>query len=776
MAVPGSVWVSSKDLYDGYVTNHPNEKPLSKAAVGQIMPLLFDIKVVHVNGPSRYSGIRRRFNTSEPIDINKVTEIAENCKFIKMKESSNSVSYSCYSDYKVNSHDYMKTVTVDVTTRDIDLTLGGKSVPLQDICLTGVKVNDHVDTELVFNTVRKSRVCCGKPVESKQKAPKNSLVQGWLVPGDENQQMRVTARNCQVIAAFTSFSSVCKNCQRQDVNNTNQTKQRQEVNKTHQTKPKTIECDDKQVLASLFPSANELTLKFLKAQSEVCKGVSSNADPRSRKWDNEIIQVCLAMWNRSPQTYTSLRDSGLVYLPSANLLQRYKNCLSQSPGLNENMLLWMFKEAERLQIDRKGGLILDEMAIQDDLNMSFSEGQNMVDGLVDLGKFAHDMNFLNTKKNDLKLATHVLQFMFLSYDGFRFPFAYFPSVGANAPELYVTVWEAVRKLSGYEFDIDYVCIDGASNNRALQMMHFDDKGDARAKQFSATNPYGTPSSVTFIMDYSHNIKKLRNNVYSSRAGPGNDSKRLLQKDNKFITWDHWIRAFNWDKLKNPVRVHPKLTNDHLFLSKSAKMRNHLAEDVLDEDMLHLMQQYQLSLTVTAASELDQTIKLLKLTSKVIALFRDRRPLTDLSDPRLQCLGELEAWLDQWSESVSEINDKSASEKNKMFISKETYSDLLSMCLGFTAICKRRIEVHHRSLVPSGLNSDVIENFFCQQRTLSNGSNNNPTVHQYKYGINATILSQSVISKKSNAHSKRKSIQPFNLVVPGPLNKKKCIRF
>jgi hypothetical protein len=108
---------------------------------------------------------------------------------------------------------------------------------------------------------------------------------------------------------------------------------------------------------SLFPGANELTIKFLKAQSEICK-----FKVFLLMQTQEVVggTVSLAMWNRSPQIYSSLRDSGLVYLPSPNLMQRYKNSLSQSPGFNDNMLLWICKEADRMQIDRKGGLILDE--------------------------------------------------------------------------------------------------------------------------------------------------------------------------------------------------------------------------------------------------------------------------------------------------------------------------------------------------------------------------------------------------------------------------------
>jgi hypothetical protein len=32
--------------------------------------------------------------------------------------------------------------------------------------------------------------------------------------------------------------------------------------------------------------------------------------------------------------------------------------------------------------------------------------------------------------------------------------------------------------------------------------------------------------------------------------------------------------------------------EHIFLTPEAKMRNHLAEDILNSDMLHLMELYQ----------------------------------------------------------------------------------------------------------------------------------------------------------------------------------------
>ena len=42
------------------------------------------------------------------------------------------------------------------------------------------------------------------------------------------------------------------------------------------------------------------------------------------------------------------------------------------------------------------------------------------------------------------LATHVLQFMFLGYTGFKWPVAYFATTEAHASELMLLVWEVMQ--------------------------------------------------------------------------------------------------------------------------------------------------------------------------------------------------------------------------------------------------------------------------------------------------------------------------------------------
>jgi len=144
----------------------------------------------------------------------------------------------------------------------------------------------------------------------------------------------------------------------------------------------------------------------------------------------------------------------------------------------------------------------------------------------------------------------------------------------------------------------------------------------------------------------------------------------------FITWDYWIKAFNWDRSTNALmRVHQKLTNEHIFLSKTSKMRNHLAEEALNTDMLNLMTQYKNSLP--DGTHLNKTIELLEHTSAVIELFRDRRTISDLADLRLECLAKFESWLDAWYQLTENLPDLSATAKAKKFLNRETYSDIIT---------------------------------------------------------------------------------------------------
>lgn len=81
------------------------------------------------------------------------------------------------------------------------------------------------------------------------------------------------------------------------------------------------------------------------------------------------------------------------------------------------------------------------------------------------------------------------------------------------------------------------------------------------------------------------------------------------------------------------------------------MRNHLAEDVLNGEMLNLMKVYRKSLGESGA-RLDGAVRFLEQTSKLIAIFRNPRPIFELDDNRLDQLRDILCWFKSWDQSVA----------------------------------------------------------------------------------------------------------------------------
>jgi hypothetical protein len=295
----------------------------------------------------------------------------------------------------------------------------------------------------------------------------------------------------------------------------------------------------------------------------------------------------------------------------------------------------------------------------------------------------------------------------------------------------------------FGFKVQYISTDGAQSNRDLFKLLVSDFNSAHPTTCSSKNIHSKDNPLLFfIMDYSHVMKKIRNNILKS--GDSKFCKRHLKCGNRFIEWDHFKRAYLWNISTNPFPIHQRLTQEHIFLTSESKMRNHLAEDVLNHQMLHLMQEYKNSLG-QAGGKLDVTIELLQCTSVLIKNFRDSRPITDASDERLQENYDALQWFIKWENSVKQ--DSTIQNKEKHLISHQTRQDIVSSVLGFDELCKHKFKKSHASIVPSRVNSDVIENIFCQQRTLHNGANTNPTY------LNSVILGQASVSRKSNTQGR-----------------------
>ena len=167
------------------------------------------------------------------------------------------------------------------------------------------------------------------------------------------------------------------------------------------------------------------------------------------------------------------------------------------------------------------------------------------------------------------------------------------------------------------------------------------------------------------------------------------------------------------------RIHRRLTKEHIYLTSESKMRNHLANEVLNTDMLYLMKEYQK--TVPNPDSLLSTITLLKETSDLVTIVTDTHPISTTTDNRLQKLLQIGQFFQTWE---SQIQESTLYSQNKHLITRETREDINCCINGFMSLCKLHVHSGH-TITPGYVNSDIIENLFCQQRGTRNGNKHQP---------------------------------------------------
>ena len=72
-----------------------------------------------------------------------------------------------------------------------------------------------------------------------------------------------------------------------------------------------------------------------------------------------------------------------------------------------------------------GGIVIDEMAIQADLQIAKNGDVVELCGFADVGGEGNNCAILRTGKNEKKIGTYAMQYVFLELTSFHFPFAHF---------------------------------------------------------------------------------------------------------------------------------------------------------------------------------------------------------------------------------------------------------------------------------------------------------------------------------------------------------------
>jgi hypothetical protein len=148
------------------------------------------------------------------------------------------------------------------------------------------------------------------------------------------------------------------------------------------------------------------------------------------------------------------------------------------------------------------------------------------------------------------------------------------------------------------------------------------------------------------------------------------------------------------------------------------------------------------------SRLDQSIGLLKHTSRMVQLFTDKHVIYNVNDARLQDLNATLHFFNVWKQQI---------QHGKEFLSGKLWFDMQSMILGFISLVKAKLARFPGSVIkPAIMNQDLVENHFSQLRSANAWQNENPTYLLTQGTQNSIIFGQTTISKKSNTGTSRNS--------------------
>ncbi|KAH8031812.1 hypothetical protein HPB51_020930 [Rhipicephalus microplus] len=144
------------------------------------------------------------------------------------------------------------------------------------------------------------------------------------------------------------------------------------------------------------------------ASVRACFQAAKQTSKQGMRYNQEWILECLLMKLKSPRLYQHIRKNEILMMPSNTTLKRYLRSYESAFGFNQAVMNTLKKKtASMSDLERHGGLLVDEMKLSEHFNVTAS-GQ--IQGFVDLGEF--------TKPEDkYQQCDHGMVIMFVPFAG-----------------------------------------------------------------------------------------------------------------------------------------------------------------------------------------------------------------------------------------------------------------------------------------------------------------------------------------------------------------------
>ena len=301
-------------------------------------------------------------------------------------------------------------------------------------------------------------------------------------------------------------------------------------------------------LDQLLPSQ---TSNFVKSQIKV----NMLQSKQGMRWSLQDKSFALSVFYHSRKAYRILGK--LFTLPTKSTLKKLLASSNVYVGFHSGLFQSLKQKIETFaEKDRQCALVFDEMAIKS--GISYDRRNDAIEGMEDFGTMGKTKNMANT----------ALVFMIRGLSQkWKQCIGYFLSAGPlSSKTLKQLTLEAIDKLSEVGLNVKVIVCDQGSNNRSFL--------ETQCK-VSVEKPYFVHNDerVHVIYDPPHLLKNVRNNL----------KKHGFVHDGQRIDWWDIVNFYNFDKA-GPIRMAPKLTDDHFSLPMFTKMRVRLAAQVLSHSV------------------------------------------------------------------------------------------------------------------------------------------------------------------------------------------------
>ena len=195
-------------------------------------------------------------------------------------------------------------------------------------------------------------------------------------------------------------------------------------------------------------------------------------------WHPAMIRWCLYLQYKSSGCYSTLRNSGVIKLPSQRTLKDYKHSCPSKSGFSVDadlQLLELLRRQKPAHLAKYVTVVLDKMYVKEGL--VFEKSSGAVIGFSDLGDLNNilqdvERQFKNPNDHQRPLAKVMLVFMIRGlFTSIKYVYAQFPAASTKGADLLPIFRQVLFRLTRLVICVVATTCDGASDNRRLFSLH-----------------------------------------------------------------------------------------------------------------------------------------------------------------------------------------------------------------------------------------------------------------------------------------------------------------